>query len=372
MRGAFGALAAIAGIAVFAAPANAAPRCKPGHDVLARRRGQVVIWATLTRHNRRVRNRVYVCVSRYGGAHVVDTETGNVHPKVTRLQVAGNFVGFFLATAVPFSAGPVSASGTNTTLYVFDAAGRRVDMRDLAVCASGSTCGFVPLMITYGLAANGWVAELYENVGATSNVGALVATYAPGAAGNTRQSVPLDFSSTISGLALSGGTATWTGDLSGAASAALGPSLVLSSTPQAMSACQLLTPTDVSPLVGQVSSTGSASQCQYSSQSNPSKSLSLSFKAGLSSQQVKSDASALQGNSSFSPISVYGSGYSMSLGTVTISGVTHEQLGFFSASNGSEVSLDLTAPSGNAAEELPWLANVAFDRLFAIPIQRAN
>ncbi len=371
MRNGLACLAIIAGIAVLVAPANAAPRCKPGHDVLARRRGQVVIWATLTRQNRRVRTRVYVCVSRFGGAHIVDTETGNAHPKVTRLKMAGNFVGFFLTTPAPFSVGPQTAFGTNTTLYVFDAAHRRVDMRDLAVCASGSTCGFVPLMITYGLAANGWVAELYENV-ATSNISELVATYAPAASGNTRQSVPLDFGSTISGLALSSGTANWTGDLSGTASVVLGPTLVPSSAPQALSACQLLTATDVSPVLGPASSSGSASRCQYSSQSNPSKTFSLSFKAGLSSQQVNSDAGALQNNDNFSPILVYGHGYSMYLGSVTISGVSHEQLMFFAPSDGSEVSLDLTAPSGHPDEQLAWLANVAFDRLFAIPVQRTN
>ncbi len=299
----------------------------------------------------------------------MDTKSGNVHPKVTRLRVAGNFVGFFLAASVPFSAGPVSASGTDTTLYVFDAAHRRVDMRDLAVCASGSTCGFVPLMIAYGLTANGWVAELYENIDATSNIGELVATYAPAAAGNTRQSVPLDFSSTISGLALSGGAANWTGDLSGTASAVLGPSLVPSSAPQALSACQLLTTTDVSRVLGPASSSASATGCDYSSQANPSQTLALSAKTGLSSQQVNSDAKALQGNNSFSQIFGYGYGYSMFLGSVTSSG---EQFQFLSANNGSEVSLNLTSPGPNTDQQLPWLANVAFDRLFAVPVQRTN
>ncbi len=368
------ALVFVAAFAAFAAPASAAPRCKPGHDVLARKRGQVVIWTTLTRQNRHVKTRVYVCVSRFGSAHVVDTETGNVHPKVTRLQVAGNFVGFFLATAVPFGVGPLTASGTDTTLYVFDAGHRRVDLRDLAVCASGSTCASVPVMTAYALAANGWVTELYtvddtQPQTPAPTVRQLVATYAPGANGNTRQSVSLDFGSTISGLSLSGGMARWTGDLSGAASAVLGPTLVPSSTPQATSGCQLLTTTDLSPLLGQLSSSGSASQCQYT---GASRTLSLSFKAGLSSQQVKSDASALNNTSGVFSILLYDDDYSIYLRSITISGVPHEQLSFFSAGNGSELSLDLTAPSGNAAGQLPWLANVAFDRLFGVPVQRTN
>jgi hypothetical protein len=193
----------------------------------------------------------------------------------------------------------------------------------------------------------------------------VVATNAPAASRNTRQYVSLDFGSKISGLALSGGRATWTSDLSGAASAVLGPSLVPSSIPRVTGACQL----DLSPLLGQVSNSGSASQCQYT---GASRVLSLSFKAGLSSQQVSSDAGALNNTSGVFRILLYDDDYSILVRSITISGVTHQQLFLFAPSNGSEVSLDLTQPPGNADEQLAWLANVAFDRLFGIPVQRTN
>lgn len=60
----------------------------------------------------------------------------------------------------------------------------------------------------------------------------------------------------------------------------------------------------------------------------------------------------------------------MYVSSTTSSGVSREQLNLFAPSSGAELSLEQTAPGGNADEQLAWLANVAFDRLFAIPIHR--
>ncbi|MBV9353906.1 MAG: hypothetical protein JO023_00120 [Chloroflexi bacterium] len=320
-------------------------------------------------------DRLYICVSPHGGTHFLGKEPGSAYPSITHLQVAGHFVGFFLATSAPFYVGPIKSSRSSTNLDVVDTSSGRVYMSDLASCES-SDCAFVPVMTKYLLASNGWVTELYEVAdthaqAAPANIRELVATYAPAATRITRQSVPLDFGSTISGSALSGQTADWTSDLSGVSSVVLGPALAPSSAPQAISACQLLTTTDVSPLLGPASSSPSPSQCQYMSQSKPS-SLFLTFKTGLSPQQVESDGSGLQSNNSFSPIILPQGAYSMYVSTQAFSGLTYEQLKFFAPSNGSEVSLELTQPSGNADEQLAWLANVAFDRLFGIPVQRTN
>ncbi len=376
MRSALAGLAAIAGVAALAMPANAAARCKPGHHVLARERGHAVIWATVTRHGHRATDRLYVCISQHGGTHLLGRESGSAYPSVTHLQVAGRFVGFVLATSAPFYVGTIETSRTSTALDVFDASSGRIDLSDPVSCQS-STCSAAPVLDRYSLASNGWVTELYEvtdtRPGATAAaVRELVATYAPGATRTTRQSVPLDFGSTISGPALSGQTAAWTGDLSGTSSAALGPSLVPASTPQALSPCQLLTTTDVRPLLGPASSGSLSPGCEYASTSGPS-TLVLSVKAGLSSQQVESDVKALQNNNSLFLIILPPGGYSMYASTTqAFSGVSYEDFKFFAPSDGAEVSLELTTPSGNPDALLAWLANVAFDRLFAIPVQRTN
>ncbi len=51
-------------------------------------------------------------------------------------------------------------------------------------------------------------------------------------------------------------------------------------------------------------------------------------------------------------------------------GVIHQQL--YAFQGGVELSLDLRAPGPNGGEQLAWLSDVALDRLFAIPVQRAG
>jgi hypothetical protein len=369
-----GAPALVAVLVALVAPASAAASCRHGHDVhVLAHSGHVFIWAKVARHGHRVRDRLYVCVGPDGGAHFLGKEPGRAFPHVGGLQVAGHFVGFFLRTSAPFFVGTIQSSLSSASLIVFDTSSGRVDMADSVGC-QGSSCATVPVMTRYFLAPSGWVAEAYEvtDTATANTLRDVIATYAPAASRRSRQSVPLDFGLTISGLKLFGETVTWTSDLGGASSAVLRSSLIPSTTPQAISACQLLTTTDLGPVLGDVSSSGSTSHCEYSSESNPSKTLSLSFKAGLSSQQVSSDASALNSSSGVFPILVNYGGYSMDVRSLTIAGVTHDQLAFFSEINGSELALDLTAPDAHADEQLAWLANVAFDRLFAIPVQRTN
>jgi hypothetical protein len=56
--------------------------------------------------------------------------------------------------------------------------------------------------------------------------------------------------------------------------------------------------------------------------------------------------------------------------TAAIAGMPDQQLEAFL--NGAELTLDLTQPRASSPERLAWLANVAFDRLFGIPVQRAQ
>lgn len=346
----------------LAAPAVSAARvCRPHGHVLARR-GGVVLWSARHRAGGHVRVRVSVCAPATGRAELVTSGGRGLAPSVADLRVAGHFVAFFLTTG----------SAEDVDFMVFDLARGRVKLADFDGCSGTRECALstFPTIGQFVLAPNGWVAEVWsisscDECGSTATGGvALVATNARG------HHYGIDFGANISTLTLVGDTVGWTSDLGGASSVVLGPGVVPPASAQPLSPCQLLTSEDVAPVLGASSTAASPGQCKYTSTANPEMTLTLGLETGLSAAQVSGDESALQSAGWDSSLNIAQQTPTSYQSSTTSAGVTHQQLRAFE--NGAELSLDLTMPSTSAPEQLAWLTDVAFERLYGVPVQRAQ
>jgi hypothetical protein len=319
-----------------------------------------VIWALLNRRGQQTRDRVYVCTPRTGGRRVVFSEGENARPRVSQFQVAGTFVGFLLTYdfTIVFRGEPDIFSATD--LFVFDAARGRVTQRLLTSCTVyfDDTCGGAPEFDHFLLAPTGWVAELYDplSYGSPPDTAALVAS-------DGTHTIPLDFGLSLSNVSVAGDSASWAGDLSGVSSATLDARLIPAPTLQSLAPCDLLTSADLAPVMGVTTSSSFAGGCTYTGATNT---LTLTLPEGLSESDLI-DATP------FYELDSWGTGernFDYFHRSITISGTPHEQVvGFQSA---SALSLDLSASGPQAAAQLTWLANVALQRLFAVPVQRAS
>jgi hypothetical protein len=362
--GVFAAAVVLACPAVGAAKSAPVTGCHATGHVIAHR-GGAVIWSVWKRVGyQRFRNRVYVCAPPALGAHIVFTDYGsggpeNVPPHVSSLKLAGKFVAFLLTTGLE----------GNENLIVFNGMTGRKELTDFDMCQGGHLCYFVPYMSKYALAPDGWVVEVWDlnfYMGPMNVADDLTMI----ATNDGKHRYSVDFGSRLSALALSGTTLTWTSDLGGASSVTPGPGLIPAASPLPLTGCQLLTATDVAVALGPgASSAGSASQCTYTSASNPAMTLTVSLQTGLSPTQEKASEDALT-SAGWDDTMSYAGGFKGFINSVAIAGVTHEKLAAFQ--NGTEWDLDLTNPGMGAGEQLAWLAHVAYDRLFGIQVGRAQ
>jgi hypothetical protein len=357
----FASLAAALTAGVADPASSAASSCHPAAHVLARQ-GGVVIWSVLSHRHGRTRDRVVVCKPTTGGGRVVFSSAGNVHPHVSQLQVAGHFVGFVLGHNYSFPFRGTVATFRARDLYVFDAALRRVTLTQQVFCNDFSAiCGGSPQFDHFLLASNGWIAGLYDpqSFGNPSDTGALLA-------GDATHTVPLDFGLSITGVSLAGDNLTWTSDNSGASSVTLGPGLIPAAMPQMLGICQLLTNADVAAVMGSTTSSSVPGQCTYT---GATQTLTVSLGTGLTPDQVRAAESALDDSTPSYGLDSWGNGEGkFDFFTRSITG--HEQVDGFEG--GAQLALDLSAPGAHADEQLTWLASVAMQRLFAVPVSRAQ
>lgn len=347
------ALAVAAAVGLVAPQGAAARTCHPTGHVLARR-GGAVLWSV----ERNRRTRVYLCVPSTGGAELVASGGRSLDPSASRPRVAGHFAGFVLTTGLEEDA----------NLLVFNTARAR---RELSVSLGCSThacvLGSTRDLARWALAPNGWLAELwglsapFESSSFVDGDQSLVAT------NDGTHIYSIDFGKPISALARSGHTLSWTTDLSGEASVVLGPDVIPAATPQPLTPCQLLTPTDVAQVLGPNTSAESSGQCVYTSSASPTVTLTLRIATGLSPSQINADVSAVQ-SAGWDDVMSSGGGFQGFQNETTSGGVNHQQLQAFE--NGAELSLDLTTPGTNAGEQLAWLAYVSLERLFGVPVTR--
>src|SRR5581483_10995145 len=85
-------------------------------------------------------------------------------------------------------------------------------------------------------------------------------------------------------------TLSWTSDPFGTSSVRLGPSVITPAVPLDLSACQLLSASDLAPVLGPnpSSSSYSSGQCTYTSTTYPGRMLTLSLTTGLTHAQMNS------------------------------------------------------------------------------------
>lgn len=344
-------------VAVPAASASAKARCHPSGLVLARRAG-VVLWSV--RH--RSRTSVYLCARSKRRAELVASGGARLYPGVSRLKVAGGLAAFVLTTTL----------SENENLVVFDFAHARRELTHYLGCFGSRACAFATAnqLTDYALAADGWVAEVWR---LGSAYGQPLSPYVNDdeTMVTTDDGVDIysvDFGSTFSRLVVSGDTVTWTSDLGGISSLVLGQGLPPPVSPLELLPCQLFTPSDISAVLGSSTISSQPGRCAYTSRSKPAKTLTVGFVVGPSAQPAASESS-LQSTGWDAKMSAAG-GFHGYQKAVTIAGVNHQQL--YAFPGGVELSLDLTAPGPSAGEQLAWLSDVAFDRLFAIPVQRAG
>ena len=351
------AAAAMCAAGISAGAARAATHCHVGGLQVARHKG-IVLWSA----RRQGRTRLYLCAPSRRRAELVASGGSRFYPGVSRLQVAGNFAAFVLTTTL----------SENENLVVFDFAHGRRELTHYLGCFGSQTCAFAAAneLTQYALADNGWVAEVWE---LASAYGQFPSPYVDGdrtmvATNDGVNFYSIDFGSSFSPLATNGDTLTWTSDLGGASSTELGPALVQSRPPLPMLPCQLLTPSDVAAVLGSSTISTQSGGCTYTSGSNPAVVLRVSA-IGLPPAAPSAAESSLQSTGWDAKMSDAG-GFHGYQKAITTAGVTHQQLHAFLG--GVELSLDLSAPGPNAGEELAWLNDVAFDRLFAIPVQRTG
>lgn len=326
------------------------------------RGGGAVLWSALRRSTQGVSDRLYVCSAPRHTAQLAFAHTGDVHPRVSQLKVAGHFVGFFLTT---------TEGVRETDLVVFNTSKGRVELTDYVKCSGGGECAGTPPMITYALVENGWVAELYGEYNAAfpdeaDDVEALLAT------DGGQHHYPLDAGLAIADLSIVDGVLRWVSDLGGVSSVPLGPWLNSLGSPLSLPACQLLSWDDLRFVLGTLFTlvdTGRDS-CERVSDQHPGRGLTLTLRTGLPPAQVTADEQSLielgWGFVSWpdnDALQIY-------MNSAVVRGRPEQQLEAFA--RGSQLSLTLTTPSVNGDEQLVHVANVAFDRLFGVPVQRAS
>lgn len=350
------AVAVVAPAVASAKPSTSARRCRPGKHVLAHDKG-VVIWSA----GRHGHVSVYLCAPSKFGRHVLGAGGKQLKPSVSSLEVEGHFAAFFLTT------GPAR----NEHLVVFNTSTERRELSEFITCAGTRACALATAATgppRYVLAKDGWVAEVwtisgYQLPDFSTNALTMVAT------NDGHHYYSVDFGSRLSSLSVTGNNLSWTNDLGGASSVELGAELI-PGTPQPLTACQLLETDDVTVVLGAgASSSGSASQCTYTSESNSAMKLTVSLQTGISPSQQTSDENTLQ-DDGWQSLNFGFGGFDEFLNSVTTGGGTHEQLDAFQ--NGDEWSFDLSDPGTHADEQLWWLSYVAYDRLFGIGANRAQ
>lgn len=345
------------GLALAAPAAASGKQCHVTGHVLARH-GSAVLWSQTKKQGKHYHVSVYLCSPPKPGRHVlVASGNSSLGPVVHRVKSAGHFLAFLLTTG----------SNRYASLFVYNVATGRKELSDFDTCSgpTEASCANDPYLTTYVLGSSGWIAELFTYPSGfgtqtfpTANYQALVA------ADNATSHYPIDLGYSIDGLSLSGSSLTWSSDLGGSSSVTLGSALVTPSSSQPLSACQALTQADVTPILGPGASSSSTSSdnCTYT---NSPATLTVGVQSGLSASQISTDEAGLQNAAlvSWPPDENYRV-YESSTGSGQ-----EELWGFV---NGTAVGMELTAPFASVAEQLAYLADVAYDRLFAVPVTRAQ
>jgi hypothetical protein len=117
------------------------------------------------------------------------------------------------------------------------------------------------------------------------------------------------------------------------------------------------------------SSSSSPGQCAFTTGYTVAP-LTVGFQTGLSPAQVTSSEQALLFAHWSGPVG-YKEGYaSLEFRTGYHGGVERDQLDAFQT--GAQLSLDVTALPPLPEDGFAWLTNVAFDRLFGVPVHRST
>jgi hypothetical protein len=334
--------------------ASAAQACRPGPRVLARHAG-VVFWSARLRVGAGVRVRVYVCARPSGRTYVVASGQPGLAPAVGGVKAAGHFVAFLLTTG----------SQRNVNLVVFDLARGRRELTENDGCRGSQGCTSLHSMSQSALARTGFIAEVWPVVPGFQT-STMVAT------ADARHYYSIDVARAFSSLAVSGGVLSWTSDLGGASSVTLGPDVIPSGGPRALTPCQLVTAAEASAVSGNssLSSSSSPGQCAFTTTGANFAPLTVGVQTGLSPAQATSAEQALLLAHWSGPVG-YKEGYTgLQLRTVFRGGVERNQLDAFQ--NGAQLSLDMTSFPPVPEDGLPWLTDVAFDRLFGVPVHRST
>jgi hypothetical protein len=334
-----------------------------------------VIWHAVSRGH----DLVYVCGPPSHRARVALRPSSKfVRVSVNKawdVKVAGHFVGFRLRETEYFRHCGDGSCGVipqkEQLLVVFDLGRGRTEFRDTALCGNPPSCVTPALEIDrYALASNGWAAEVDNAPSARGDIPALFAT------NDGHHHWPLDASSSISQLTLSGGVLRWTSAEGGASSVPLGPGVALQVVPVAVgSACQLLSSVNAAAMLGGPVNpiASSAGQCIYASQANAASTVAITVQAGLSAAQVSAaelqfdmgaDYRGLQQTGFLNPVD----GVDRFLANSATS-PSHDQLVEFMG--GTEVAIDIAPRRSNSDSLLLHAGIVALDRLFGVAIQRA-
>jgi hypothetical protein len=363
-----GGIAALASALAFGVPAGAAASagCTARGKVLAHK-GGVVFWkgayGNFGGHETGQAGwPVYLCGPPHDRAALVYLESYNTE-RVSGIQLAGHFVGFFVSWNADGEFG-------GTQLIVYDLARGRKVLSVPAKCFGGTEeCGssFRPID-AYALSSNGWVAEVDDGFIRYGQpyVQALFAT------DDGAHLWPIDDSRSISNVKVSKGTLQWMSADGGVSTVKLGPAVVFPGAPPAQpSACQLVTDADAATVLGGPASVTASSQteCVYASQTSATK-LSVAVQTGLSQAQVNADENALGSSSNYINLSSSGGNHDPVHRYAETSGSDTQLVEFL---HGTVVVIDSDATTADDlfASEV-HLGLVALDRLFAIPVQRAN
>jgi hypothetical protein len=335
----------LAGSAAIAAPASASAKsCRPAGHVLARHKG-VVFWS----ERQGSRTVVDVCAPPSYRTELVASGGKYLYPAVDHVSVAGHFVGFFYYTH--YSDMP--------KWIVFDLGrGRREFTTSPPPSAYQDPLRFF-------VAPNGWVAAalLLGTSPADPFVQEDQLLFAT-KDGTSYYTIDLV---TLSPVSLTGSRLHWTSSTGGASSVQVGPDLIPSSSPQPLTACEVLTASDVAPVLGETTSSSAPAHCTYASKFTAGMTLTVSLQTGLTAAQQSAQAAALTAAGWDGLVSEVGAFHEYEHAT-TIAGVTHQQLTGFV--NGVELSLDLAMPNVDPGAELAGLADKALDRLFGVPVKR--
>ena len=344
MKRALFAAAAFSWIAIATPSSASVGVCHPPRHPLAHHKA-VVFWK-VRRHSRTL---IYVCAPATHRPELVASE-GSLYPAVSNIEAAGHFVGFFLYP---------NYSDTHD-LVVFDLGHAR---REFAESPPPSA---YQDPLRYLLASNGWVAEAL--LLGTSPPDPFVQEDQLMFATNDGQSLYTIELLGLSPLAFKTGALSWNSTFGGPSLVSVGPAVIPASLPWPLSACQVVTANDVAAQLGETSSTSPPGGCNYASTFTPGMTLTVGLQTGLTPSQQTAEEMALRSAGWDGLASEVGEFHEYENAT-TVAGVAHQQLHAFYG--GIEISVDLAAPGSDAAEFIAWLADVGFDRLFSIPVQRA-